>query len=307
MAPWYANVAPTISIPSLPSTYDLRIPYLGTSGWIKLIGADLIHPLGIPPLTNTIPFITDRFYAGEGGHEYEDGDSVNDPGHATVVDVVPGQEVGGVAMGMINSLPANHNSEFGPSLPDYVPAAATSQALHDYIQSLLAAKPYTALTESAAYFDTNTIYMSNTGNITLTSLTINLHLSTDYTGNSGTVLIVTGPSGDLADITFNGNINYEGKSSLVIIAKNIYLNHKVSVANAVFIASERLHTGSNGGGDVPLKIKGNIVALGGIVQERVRSDQDHARPSVLMIFDPKPYFDAMNLLNVKDVEYKVVE
>ena len=53
--------------------------------------------------------------------------------------------------------------------------------------------------------------------------------------------------------------------------------------------------------------KSTIITLGGIVQERLRGDLDHARPSVLMVFDPKAYFDAMSLMNVTDVEYKVVE
>lgn len=234
---------------------------------------------------------------------------VLDPGHATMVDVIPDQEVGGVAMGNINTLPAGMNSQHGPSIPDYASGVASAQALQDYIKALLAAKPYSELPSYATLLNRGAIYLGSTGDISLTSIVIDPGLSVESSGNSATVIIITNPEGNLADVTFEGNINYDGKHSVVIIAKNITLSHTVSIVNAVLIASEKFNTGTNpdDGPDVPLKIKGNIVAHGGIVQERVRGDLDHARPSVLMVFDPKAYFDAMSLMNVKDVEYKVVE
>lgn len=71
----------------------------------------------------------------------------------------------------------------------------------------------------------------------------------------------------------------------------------------MFVAAGELRTGVGG---VPLKISGNVVALGGIVQGRSRADADHARPSMLMVFEPRHLVQTAPLLNVHSAQYTTV-
>lgn len=306
MPSWYddTNSYRTFNIITVPPdlyVVDFVFPYLGTSGWLKTIGTDVIRS-ELNLLNNHIPFITDRFYASDFGNPYTDGDLV-DLGHATTVEISADGEVGGVAAGLISSLPSNNNSEFGGQVTDYHLSASYANnipALQEYVDTLISSKPYTPLPANTTNLDLDTIYLSSVGDITLDITTLDSLPS----GNTGTVIIVTDPSGNLADVTLTGNINESGNSSLIIIAKKISLRNNVTVANAIFVSSNQFVIEP---GNRPLKIKGNIVALRGIDQRRARLDGDHARPTVLMVFNPNQYMNLLKILSVNDLEYTVVE
>jgi len=307
MPSWYddTNSYRTFNILSVPpDTYvvDFVFPYKGNSGWIKTIGTDVIRSDTATLLNNHIPFITDRYYAGYFGSPYTDGDSV-DLGHATMIEVPTDGSVGGVSAGLINSMPANNNSEFGGNITDYqlnLGYGNNIDALVEYVDTLIAAKPYTLLPATTTNLDLNTIYLSRVGDITLDITTLN----SIPTGNIGTVIIVTDASGNLADVTLNGNINESGNTSLIIFAKQISLRSNVAAANAIFVASDQFVIEP---GDTPLKISGNVIALRGINQRRARLDQDHARPTVLLVHNPKQYMNLLKIMSVTDVEYTIVD
>ena len=305
---WYEDGIQQLHINSIttPYTAPISLSYRSTSGstkgWMKLVGADVIRADN-DPFINNIPYISDRFYAGEAGREYIDGDLV-DLGHATMVDVTVDGDVGGIAAGNISTSPVDINSQFGASIGNYSsgisPSNSTSN-LEEYASALLAAKPFTAFPSGAAYLTNNILYKSNIPNVHVSGVTI---LASATGGNTGTVIVFTDTNGDLTDVTFDGNVNVSGTVSLVVIAKNIVIANNVSVANAVFITSQKFNTSVS---TVPLKIRGNIIAYGGVVQERSRLDADHARPTVLMEYNPKAYFDTMKIMSVRDLNYKIVE
>jgi hypothetical protein len=303
-AVWYQDGARSLVINNTTTPYDapISLAYRGTKGWMKLVGADIIRA-NSDPLINNIPYITDRFYAGEAGTEYTDGDLV-DRGHATMLDVVADGDVGGIAAGNISTSPIENNSQFGATIQNYssgVSATRNTLALEEYVISLIAAKPFTQFPSGAAYLTDNTLYKSTVSNTHVSGITI---LASGAGGNTGTVIIFIGADGNLTDVTFDGNVNVSGTVPLVVIAKNITISNNVSIANAVFISSEKFYTSIS---TLPLKIKGNIVAYGGMVQERSRLDADHARPTILVEFSPKIYFSTMKMLSVNNLEYRIVE
>ncbi len=296
----YADVPK--DVPLKTETSELEVPvalsYERTTGWIKVVDSDVLRA-GSSTLANYIPLITDRFYAFDFGSPYLSGDTI-DMGHASMIDVSATSAVGGVAAGAFDTQPANNASEFGASIDTYTHGASATD-LEAHARALLAAKPFSLLPLSATYLDTNTIYLSQTGNIQLNSLVINPFTAN---GNSGTIIVITDAGGNLADVTFNNNVNVAGTAAVMVIARNINLNNTVTKANAVFVSAG---TFSTGGGGLPLKIVGNVVAFGGLNQARTRADADHARPSVLLEYDPAVYLNTMKLLSVGELEYTVVE
>jgi hypothetical protein len=225
-----------------------------------------------------------------------------------MVDINKSGDVGGIVAGPINTKPADNSSQYGGSVSSYSLGTSVGENQTDlstFVQALLAAKPITYINQMEMTADgmsmsleTNKIYAYRTDGSMLEISQLGLpSISTN-------IFLITDANGDLSDVTFNNNINPTGGSSLVIIARSITLAPTVTEANAVLIASDTINTGS---GNLPLKIRGNVVALNGILQGRVRGDSDHARPSFLLILDPKPYFDTMKDLSIKQLEYKVVQ
>lgn len=301
---WYQDASETLDLRAGQDEYtsDARLKYLGSAGWVKLVNADFIRAEKVNTFTNNIPYITDRYLSFNNGIPYSDGD-VSDPGNATMVDISGATLIGGVAAGKISTLPVDQNTIAGGQVTDYAVGSTQSsnaEALITYVDSLLAAKPYETLYPGATTLVPGNMYVSDTGDITLDPSVI----GTEGSGNFGIVIIVTDPAGNLADVTLTNNVNTGGTTSFVVIARNIRLTDNVTFARAVFVTAEKLYTGTGG---FPLKIVGNIVALGGIEQGRNRADADHARPSVLLLFEPKAYTDTMKMLTVKEVEYRVVE
>ncbi len=280
-----------------PVTFD----YTRSTGWVKFVGSDVIRSSSAI-FINAIPLITDRYNSGSGGTPYETGDSV-DLAHATMIDIYADGDVGGVMGGDLNTLPSEVTSQFGGHIPGYVLEGSAVVDLTSYIRILLATKPVNIFVPppgAPSGFDLtlgdNTIHSNKSGDLTLNHLTL--------TSGSRAVLIVTDQDGALADVTFNDNIDLSADTSLMVIARNIRLANTVSVADAVFVSTGSFETGS---GNTPLKIMGNIVALGGMVQGRVRGDLDHARPSVLVVFDPSAYIRLMPMLSTKENQYTIIE
>jgi hypothetical protein len=308
---YYGNGSGTFAIPgsSPPTSYTAPVvfTYQTSEGWLKVIGGDVIRANRIGTLTNNIPFITDRFNAVNGGTIYVTGD-VKDLGHATFLDVFQTGNVGGVVAGDIDTMPADTMSEYGGSVSSYSLGSSTlenQQQLATLVQKILTSKPISNL---GSFGDLDTplqltllpdlIYTNNYGDgvVSIENISIN--------SNSQNILIITDTNGNLSDVTFSNDIDPTEASSLVVIAKNVYLSTNVGFANAVFITSEKFFTGAGG---KPLKIKGNVVALGGIEQQRSRFDGDHARPTFLIQIDPKTYFNTLKLLNVSTLEYRIVQ
>jgi len=219
----------------------------------------------------------------------------------------------GVALGLFDTEPANVVSYDGSENPSYAlgtDPSSNRNSLQSYILSLLAAKPINYV---SSYTET------------VSGRTMNLESSTSPTGihvvqllpgennlevneiiigaGDASVFVVVDTQGNLQDVTLNTDFNPLDNAYVVVIARNIYIAPSVTVANAAFIASERFSTGAGGN---TLKIRGNVVALAGIEQQRTRTDADHARPSVLMVYDPKYLIGTMQHLNINTIEYKII-
>jgi hypothetical protein len=210
--------------------------------------------------------------------------------------------VGGIVAGSIDTRPVDTVSQNGGHISGYAIHTSLSTELESYVRSLLAAKPVTYVSNLehtpsgfVLTMSDRHLYLSKTGNIVID--TIHAEAGTQI------LLIVTDEANNLADVTFNNNQN-NTNVSLLVIARNITFGQNVDTAKGVFIASKIFDTGTGGN---PLTVTGNVVALGGIVQGRTRTDGDHARPSFLLVFDPKPYLDLMDLFTTKEVQYKVVQ
>ncbi len=229
-----------------------------------------------------------------------------------MVDYMPGQEVGGMAAGSIDTFPTNDDSQFGGSVDGYSldeASANSKERLEEYATSLLAAKPYSPLVGDHWTLNPGVIYKYVTdasGSVTVNAVNITASLVGGVLVDPGAVVVVTDTDGNLADVVFTTDVNASDADlySFVVIAKNITLSSTVTGAHALFIASGKFGTGSSG---IPLKIVGNIVATEGILQGRTRLDLDHARPSVLMVFDPQIYTNTLRLLSIRDLEYAVIE
>ncbi len=320
MSAWYSNSLDLDSAhihipppPSAPYTRDLRFAYLYPQGWTKLINTDYIRPKLVPdlPLENHIPFITDRYFENPNGVMYQSGDMV-DLGHSTMVDNLAGQEVGGIAAGYIDTLPTDDDSQFGGTINGYrldEDSANSKVRLEQYAATLLAAKPFSPLDGDHWTLSPGVIYRfitDSSGSVNVASLNITNAQGGDPIESDGAVVVVTDADGNLANVVFNTNINASAADlhSFVVIAKNITFASGISNAHALFIASEKFDTGVGG---VPLKIVGNVVATGGILQGRTRADLDQARPSVLIVFDPQIYSKTLKLLSIRNLEYAVIE
>lgn len=295
--------------PPMNYTVDMQVAYLG-GAWMKIVGGDLIRYTALSGYTNNIPFVTDRF-------DYETDPSrlepyttspntvVEDLGHATVLDVYAPGDIGGVVAGHIDAMPADQLSEYGVSLPSlYSIDIGSNTQLDSYVQDILSRKPvtYVQLGEVTAngynvtMSTSDRIYVSNSGDLTINTLS--------FDAGSRMILIVVDQTGSLANVTINTDIDENDASTVMIIARSITLAPTVRKVNATLITSGALNTGVSGD---PLRVRGNIVAYGGLVQGRSRSDADHARPSMILLYDPAPYLSLMDMLNTRSVEYSVVQ
>jgi len=308
---YYGNGSGTFSIPdsSPPTSYTAPVvfTYQAPGGWLKVIGGDVIRAHKIGTMANHIPFITDKFNAVNGGNVYVTGDT-KDLGHATLLDVFAPGDVGGVVAGDINTMPADTKSGHGGSVATYSLGSSPTenqQQLFSLVEEILASKPISNLGSFGNLraplqltLEPDMIYTNNfeDGVIAIESIVVN--------SNAQSILIVTDANGNLSDVTFSNDIDPSELSSLVVIARNVYLATNVGFANAVFITSEKLFTGSGG---KPLKIKGNVVALGGIEQQRSRFDGDHARPTFLIEHDTQAYLSALKMISINTLEYKVTK
>lgn len=302
---FYSNGVGTATIVAPPLTsYTVPIGFAYSGdGWIKIVDASIIHPQS-SAFTNNIPFIVDKFLSVTATvANMKTGDS-SDPGNKVFLDE-SSAGIAGVTAGSIVTSPLGVMSSSGGTISSYVLGSSqtdSQQKLNDYVSQLLSLKPYTTLSAGSDITLTeNQIYLTASGNTQYDEVTLSPLIST----GASTVLIVRDSAGALADVTFTQNINASANpKSLVVIARNIIFANGVSQANGIFIASNQIRTSSGG---TPLKVLGNLYALGGLGAVRNRADADHARPSVLMIYSPKMYFEAMPLLSIQSVEYRVVE
>jgi hypothetical protein len=181
------------------------------------------------------------------------------------------------------------------------------------VQELLAAKPvsavssYTETAQGRSYSVGEGSVGGSAGVISVTQSDLEAPIEVNDAGvvaGTTNVLIFTDSGGNLIDVIFNNDVNPLANSTMLVIAKNITLADSVTSANAIFIASENFNTGSGG---LPLVIKGNVVALGGLEQNRARQDGDHARPSMLLIYDAQAYQSLLKMLSITNLEYKITQ
>jgi|GEM_PF-3774404 len=281
----------------------LSLLFAPSSGWMKFIDADIIRARSDQTLVNEIPHLTDRFSFDMGGEPYAGGEEI-DLAHATMVAVRDYGQTGGVALGAFDTSPTTNASEFGPSFEEYVVGLSRSgnmQNLTLLVRELLAAKPYAPLPQYATYLQRNMMYVvrSESG---VAIVDLPMVFDAQYPQH-GALLVALDNDGNLADIAFTSDVNVSSKASIIVIANNISFDPGVQEAHGAFVAMGEFRTGV---GTKPLKISGNIVALSGIVQGRVREDIDHARPSMLMVFEPRHLIQTAPLLNVRTLEYRVV-
>lgn len=304
--PYYADSTSnlTINAPQAIHSNDIIVPYL-KGAWMKVINSDVIRS-NTTALTNNIPFITDQFASADLD------DLLYEP---VMIDGVSA----GVFMGSttVDTMPANTHSILGAHVPNY---QSTTFDLQGYVNLILQKKPYTQL--GGSFANDPTIYVTH--NITPSSP----YILASVQDASGVIIVRTSESSNtLANVTIQSNIGSGAASSpLLIIADTITIGPDVSYIEAILVAKSRIiieqpalvvsaRSSVSGFAESifaglrrivagptpiaqPLKIRGNMVAFGGIQNSRSRGDADHARPSTLVVFDVTSYLNLMRILTV---------
>ena len=96
--------------------------------------------------------------------------------------------------------------------------------------------------------------------------------------------------------------NFDPAKSVAFIANNITFGNSVQTANGVFIA-QTIDTGSTG--NLGLKIKGNLIALTTLTNDRQWSDT--SRPGLFIVFDPVQYTNLLPYLSTASYEWRQIQ
>ena len=283
------SLTPCTQSPSPAETANLFYPVVGYSAtvshdctavgpWIKVIDTSFTHP-GKEMLVNDQPFIIDSF-------DQSDTDLAG---------------MSGGASGVVTNVDVGETGRVSKSwwtLNDYSIAPPTT-TLNQHAATLLRTMPYQ-------------VVLPTNGVLTLSTEHINV-LPTSHAGtiksfiSSGSgkshVLIVA-DGNILGPLTLTGNVYNTGGSakSLLILSSKVTFADPGDVQLRGIVIADQIDTGSGS----TLKVTGNLICTGdpaGCAQRRSRTDQDHARPSVLIRLDPDQYLNLLPYLGKQQGEW----
>jgi hypothetical protein len=285
----------TVSQP-VQTTIDLPFAYTGGS-WIKFKDTSVIRSV-TDRLANNVPYIKDSFKNSAGVIDEDDGQEggVIDENQAGA---------GGFVAGNIDIKPLGLSSATNSwTLPQSYalnPAFATNK-LKDFVF------------ESIQFSDSHNIPIDQGSNdIILTGKKINIvdvsglagatpnitSLSINPSGSAATLYVINSETKSLAPITLSTNTE---NMTLFVVSSNINIDPSVTELSGIFASTGTFDTG---GGTNTLKIKGNIISAGGLIDMRDRQDNDHARPSMFVVFDFSLYQDLLPYIRPKGTKYMI--
>ncbi|MFO0704189.1 MAG: hypothetical protein U0525_05770 [Patescibacteria group bacterium] len=285
---------------TLVNTTNANLPmpfkYTGTA-WIKLLDTSFTR-VTTTKLVNHMPFILDKYYGGTSTQANVGTGDSDDP--STSLGMI-GETHDGIAGFVPNSANLDIDPlgkvQFGSGANQWILPAGYSLDSVKLVSSLKKFAEYSSNSKAV-----NSIHSSPGNNVELKKSAVNILEPNSLVGSisvedsSNAILLVIDASGQLGNITIKDSSIGTGK--VLLIAKNINIHNVVSVINGILVASEKIDMGNGG---IPLKIKGNVVTGGGIINSRSRSDDDHARPSVLVTFDIDTYINLLNLINTNKI------
>lgn len=175
----------------------------------------------------------------------------------------------------------------------------------DYVKSR---KPYQSITDFAS-LSTAKI------NIISKSITINNTDSSNYTAGilrasdipDGAILVINGTGVEVKiDEDFNTGST---KSILLIVNGNLKIKSTVSEIRGIFIPSTISFSYDTTPTEsvLPLKIVGNIIAVGGGDPEMRKRSDNIFKPSIFVVANPKMYIDLIRDIGTSTYEWKQLE
>lgn len=283
------SLTPCTQSPSPAETANLFYPVVGYSAtvshdctavgpWIKVIDTSFTHP-GKEVLVNDQPFIIDSF-------DQSDTDLAGMSGGAS--GVVTNVDVG--EMGRV--------SKSWWTLYDYSIAPSTTM-FNQHAALLLRTKPYQLVTPVNGVLTLSTNHLN-----VLTSSQAGAIKSFVSSGPDKSLVLIVADGNVLGPLTLTGNAYNTGGSakSLLILSSKVTFADPGDVQLRGIVIADQIDTGSGS----TLKVTGNLICTGtpaGCTQRRSRTDQDHARPSVLIRLDPDQYLNLLPYLGKQQGEW----
>ena len=275
---------------------DLPFPYKN-GAWIKMIDTSYTRA-STGNFVNHLPYVIDRYFAGTstqilvGTGESADATSV-----ASAIGESSAGSGGFVAADTSDLSPAGLSSPTNQwQVTGYrMNTAIAASSIEQYVRELTTTQGIESITPLSSVATVTAGRIARVTTDTSGTITVN-RVAVSGTGSG--VIIVQTPSGELGSIVIRQNST--PINGFALIAKNITLDPTVGDLTGLFVATNTLNVG---GGGVPLKIKGNIMAAGGMTGMRSRLDADHARPSVFIEFDMSAYQKLLPLLSLNKIRY----
>jgi hypothetical protein len=123
-------------------------------------------------------------------------------------------------------------------------------------------------------------------------------------GSGKSHVLIVADGNILGPLTLTGNAYNTGGSvkSLLILSSKVTFADPGDVQLRGIVIADQIDTGSGS----TLKVTGNLICTGdpaGCAQRRSRTDQDHARPSVLIRLDPDQYLNLLPYLGKQQGEW----
>ncbi|MEI7653362.1 MAG: hypothetical protein WCJ70_03750 [bacterium] len=283
------SLTPCTQSPDPAQTANLFYPVVGypitvthdctTVGpWIKLIDASFVHTG--KSLMNDQPFIIDSF-------DQTDTDLSGMSGGAAGV-------VANVAVGETGRV-----SKSWWTVDDYEQTAITG-SLDQLASTLLRTKPYQIVTPDKGKL----VLSTDTMNV-LESSTAGAISSFSITGTGKSIVLLVKNGAHLGPLVLSGTTYNTsiGNKSLLVLSSQVTFSHRGDVQIQGVVIADQIDTGAGS----TLKVVGNLICTGdpkGCVQGRSRTDLDHARPSVLIQFDPDQYLHLLPYLGKQKGEWE---
>ena len=275
---------------------DLPFPYKN-GAWIKMKDTSYTRS-NTGNFVNHLPYVIDRYLAGTSTQILVGtGESADTTSVASAIGESSAGSGGFVAADTSDLSPAGVSSPTNQwQIAGYrMNTVIAASSIEHYVRELTTTQGIESITPVSSVATVTAGRIARLTTDTSGTITVN-KVAVSSTGSG--VIIVQTPSGELGSIVIRQNST--PSNGFALIAKNITLDPTVGDLTGLFIATDTLNVG---GGGVPLKIKGNVMAAGGMAGMRSRLDADHARPSIFIEFDMSAYQKLLPLLSLNKIRY----
>ncbi|MFO0704190.1 MAG: hypothetical protein U0525_05775 [Patescibacteria group bacterium] len=285
---------PPPGAPGIDAEYTAPIDFVYKGGpWIKLQNTSYTrYPEATTKLVNNMPYIVDIFDSDDKGRrgmidETYPGSGGFVAGDNTFVDLMP-----------LNISSSTNRFRINSAYKLGTTKAAMSNLLVDHFNKIILSRGISNLSPDASgniTIERGKITVIDGANVTLNNIT--------FTGDATKpTLILIKNGATFGNVNFKSDVNAGASSSpLMVIANDIKLNGSVTKINSIIIATGIFDTGSSTN---TLKVNGNIIAYGGIVQGRSRADKNNAKPTIFIIHNSDTYIKLLPLISANIVNWK---